>query len=79
MAGYKDEPDVSPDSRTETFVGARLYVDNWRWANVPFYLRAGKRMPMRVTEIALRFRDVPHRLFPHDNIQNFAPEKILRI
>jgi len=63
VIGYKQEQGVSPDSRTETYVAARLYVDNWRWARVPFYLRAGKRMNKRMTEIALQFHDVPHRLF----------------
>jgi len=63
VCGYLEEPDVAPDSRTETFVAARLFVDNWRWAGVPFYLRSGKRLPKRVSEVALRFRDVPHRLF----------------
>jgi glucose-6-phosphate 1-dehydrogenase len=60
---YKEEPGVSPDSRTETYVCMSLLIDNWRWAGVPFYLRAGKRMPKRVTEIAMQFHDVPHRLF----------------
>jgi glucose-6-phosphate 1-dehydrogenase len=63
VPGYHEEPGVGPRSRTETFVATRLYVDNWRWAGVPFYLRAGKRLPKRVTEIALVFRDVPHLLF----------------
>jgi glucose-6-phosphate 1-dehydrogenase len=71
VPGYREEPGVAPDSRTETFVAHRLHVDNWRWAGVPFYLRAGKRLPKRVTEVALQFRDVPHRLFragPDDRI-----------
>jgi glucose-6-phosphate 1-dehydrogenase len=64
VGGYLEEPGVSPKSRTETYVATELFVDNWRWAGVPFYLRAGKRMNKRVTEIALRFRQVPHHLFP---------------
>jgi len=71
VPGYLEEKGVAPDSRTETYVAHRLYVDNWRWASVPFYLRAGKRLPKRVTEVALQFRDVPHRLFragPDDRI-----------
>jgi len=64
--GYKSEPGVAADSRTETYVAARLHIDNWRWAGVPFYLRAGKRLHKRCTEIALQFRDVPHRLFDSD-------------
>jgi glucose-6-phosphate 1-dehydrogenase len=63
VPGYKEEPGVAPDSTTETYVALRLFIDNWRWAGVPFYLRSGKRLPKRVTEIALQFRDVPHRLF----------------
>ena len=63
VAGYIDEPGVAADSRTETYVAVRLFIDNWRWGGVPFYLRSGKRLPKRVTEIALQFRDVPHRLF----------------
>jgi glucose-6-phosphate 1-dehydrogenase len=63
VEGYKEEPGVSPDSCTETYVGLGLFIDNWRWGGVPFYLRAGKRLAKRVTEVALQFRDVPHRLF----------------
>jgi glucose-6-phosphate 1-dehydrogenase len=64
VPGYRDEPGVASESRTETYVATELFVDNWRWAGVPFYLRAGKRMNKRVTEIALRFREVPHHMFP---------------
>ncbi len=63
VAGYREEEGVAAESRTETFVAARMLIDNWRWAGVPFYLRAGKRLPRRVTEVALQFRDVPHELF----------------
>ena len=56
-------PRSTPQSETETFVAARLDVDDWRWAGVPFYLRTGKRLPKRATEIAIQFREVPHRLF----------------
>ncbi|HET9681470.1 MAG TPA: glucose-6-phosphate dehydrogenase [Candidatus Limnocylindrales bacterium] len=61
--GYREEPEVDPRSETETFLAARLLVDDWRWSGVPFYLRTGKRLPKRATEIAIQFRDVPHRLF----------------
>ena len=54
---------MDPESETETFVAAKLMVDNWRWSGVPFYLRTGKRLPKRATEIAIQFREVPHRLF----------------
>src|SRR4030095_15894943 len=63
-AGYRQEPNVAPDSGVATYAAARFMVDNWRWQGVPFYLRSGKRMPRRVTEIAIEFRDPPHRLFP---------------
>ncbi|MBX6340889.1 MAG: glucose-6-phosphate dehydrogenase [Thermomicrobiaceae bacterium] len=63
VPGYRQEPRVDPNSITETYVALKLYVDNWRWAGVPFYLRTGKRMPRRVTEIAIQFKSVPHPLF----------------
>jgi glucose-6-phosphate 1-dehydrogenase len=61
--GYRDEPNVSVSSHTETFVALRLLVDNWRWAGVPFYLRTGKRLPRRLTEIAVQFKRAPFALF----------------
>ncbi|MHB8459879.1 MAG: glucose-6-phosphate dehydrogenase [Candidatus Limnocylindrales bacterium] len=63
VPAYREEPDVDPESETETFVAARFEIDDWRWAGVPFYLRMGKRLPKRATEIAIQFRAVPHRLF----------------
>jgi glucose-6-phosphate 1-dehydrogenase len=63
LAGYRSEPGVAKDSTTETFVAASLQIDNWRWAGVPFYLRTGKRLPSRVTEIAIQFRRAPHLVF----------------
>jgi glucose-6-phosphate 1-dehydrogenase len=63
VPGYQDERGVQPDSRTETFVALQLEIDNWRWADVPFYLRTGKRLPRRVTEIAVEFKKVPHLMF----------------
>jgi glucose-6-phosphate 1-dehydrogenase len=63
LPAYRAEPRVAPDSATETFVAMKLSIDNWRWAGVPFYLRTGKRLPKRATEIAIQFRPVPHRLF----------------
>jgi glucose-6-phosphate 1-dehydrogenase len=63
VKGYREESEVDPRSETETFVAARLFVDDWRWSGVPFYIRAGKRLPKRATEIAIQFKDVPHRLF----------------
>ncbi len=63
VPGYRQEPGVSPTSTTETFVALKLFIDSWRWAGVPFYLRSGKRMPKRVTEIAIHFKEAPHLLF----------------
>ncbi len=63
VPGYRQEPGVDPASETETFVAARLSIDDWRWSGVPFYVRTGKRLPKRATEIAIQFRAVPHRLF----------------
>ena len=63
VPGYREEPGTDPKSATETFVALKLFVDNWRWAGVPFYLRSGKRMPKKVTEIAIHFKAAPHRLF----------------
>jgi glucose-6-phosphate 1-dehydrogenase len=67
VPGYRDEPGVDPQSETETFVAARLTIDDWRWSGVPFYVRTGKRMPKRATEIAIQFREVPHKLFQHSS------------
>ena len=63
VPGYREETGVNPESSTETFAALKLYFDNWRWAGVPFYIRSGKRLPKRVTEIAIQFKEVPHRLF----------------
>jgi glucose-6-phosphate 1-dehydrogenase len=61
--GYKQEPGVAPDSTVETFVAARLAIDNWRWEGVPFYLRAGKRLARKASEIVITFKNVPHSMF----------------
>ncbi|MFP5343145.1 MAG: glucose-6-phosphate dehydrogenase [Candidatus Limnocylindria bacterium] len=63
VPGYRQEAEVDPESETETFVAARLSIDDWRWSGVPFYVRTGKRLPKRATEIAIQYRAVPHRLF----------------
>ena len=61
--GYRSEERVDPNSRTETFAALKVFIDNWRWADVPFYLRAGKRLPKRVTDISIHFRQAPFPLF----------------
>ena len=63
MKGYRSEKGVPENSRTETFVALKLFIDNWRWGGVPFYLRTGKRLPTRVSEIVVHFKPSPHRLF----------------
>ncbi|MGH7283017.1 MAG: glucose-6-phosphate dehydrogenase, partial [Polyangiaceae bacterium] len=63
VPAYREEPDVAGDSRVETYVAMRVFIDNWRWGGVPYYVRAGKRLARRVTEIAVQFKKVPHTLF----------------
>jgi glucose-6-phosphate 1-dehydrogenase len=69
VPGYRQEPDVDPASETETFIAARLMIDDWRWSGVPFYVRTGKRLPKRATEIAIQYREVPHRLFKDEGVE----------
>jgi glucose-6-phosphate 1-dehydrogenase len=68
VIGYRQEKDVAPDSATETYVAVQLAIDNWRWAGVPFYLRTGKHMSCRVTEIAIRFKPAPYAPFEDTNV-----------
>jgi glucose-6-phosphate 1-dehydrogenase len=63
VSGYRQEERVDPNSRVETYTAMKVFVDNWRWADVPFYLRAGKRLPKRVTDISIHFRPAPYPLF----------------
>ena len=80
VPGYREEEGVSPVSNTETFFATRLMIDNWRWAGVPFYLRAGKRLHRRVTEVTLRFKAVPHLPLPTSAVDSVEPNAmILRI
>jgi glucose-6-phosphate 1-dehydrogenase len=64
LPGYRQEEGVAPDSATETYVALRLFIDNWRWQDVPFYLRTGKRLAQQASEISIQFRSVPHQSFP---------------
>jgi glucose-6-phosphate 1-dehydrogenase len=61
--GFREEPGVNPASQTDTFAAATFFIDNWRWAGVPFYIRTGKKLPKRVTDIAIQFNDAPHAMF----------------
>jgi glucose-6-phosphate 1-dehydrogenase len=78
VKGYRDEPNVARDSRTETYVALKLEVDNWRWAGVPFYLRTGKRLSARTTEIAIQFRQAPYALFRDTPVERL-PANILTL
>ncbi len=73
VPGYLDEPKVSTASQTESYVALKVLIDNWRWAEVPFYLRTGKRMPSRVTEIAVQFKGAPHALFRETPVDRMHP------
>lgn len=77
VPGYRGEPDVDPRSTIETFVALKLFVDNWRWQDVPFYLRTGKRLPARASEICIQFRPVPHQAFPPSAIGEMEPNRLL--
>jgi glucose-6-phosphate 1-dehydrogenase len=76
-AAYRNEPLVDPRSNTETFVAMKLQIDNWRWADVPFYLRTGKRMPRRVTEIAIQFKRAPFTLFRETPVEKLSPNRLV--
>jgi glucose-6-phosphate 1-dehydrogenase len=76
VVGYRDESDVDPQSKTETFVAAKLFIDNWRWKDIPFYLRAGKRLAHKDTEIAITFKQVPHSMFTSVGLDNM-PANVL--
>ena len=77
--GYRQEDEVDPRSETETFVAARFMIDDWRWSGVPFYVRTGKRLPKRATEIAIQYRAVPHHLFRHTMAEPDANLLAIRI
>lgn len=77
VPAYREEPAVSAESETETFAAVKFLVDNWRWQDVPFYLRTGKRLPMRISEVAIQFRPVPHQSFPATAIRDFQPNRLL--
>jgi glucose-6-phosphate 1-dehydrogenase len=77
LPGYRQEQGVTTDSPTETFAALRLFVDNWRWQGVPFYLRTGKRLPARVSEVSIQFRPVPHQAFPSTAIEDWQPNRLI--
>jgi glucose-6-phosphate 1-dehydrogenase len=75
--GYRSEPQVDPKSSTETYVALKLAIDNWRWSGVPFYLRTGKRMAKRVTEIAIRFKAPPALLFRKTGVEQMEQNELV--
>ncbi len=80
VKGYLEEPGVAANSKTETFVAAKLFIDNWRWQGVPFYLRTGKRLPAKDTEIAITFKKVPYSMFSSVGLDELPPNVlVLRI
>lgn len=80
MIGYREEKGVDPNSRTETYVAMKFFIDNWRWGGVPFYIRTGKALPTRVSEIVIHFKPTPHALFARNNdYQNSGNILVIRI
>lgn len=80
VKGYRQEDGVNPESRTETFMAMKFFIDNWRWAGVPFYIRTGKKLPTRVTEVVIHFKKTPHHLFGNQiNTEQTANQLVIRI
>lgn len=78
--GYREEKDVNTDSRTETYVAMKLFIDNWRWSGVPFYIRTGKRLPTRVSEVVIHFKPAPQKLFPESvDLSSDENQLVIRI
>jgi glucose-6-phosphate 1-dehydrogenase len=79
VAGYREEEKIKPDSKTETFVALRLYIDNWRWSDVPIYMRVGKRLPKSGTEISVHFKHAPAVLFNKEAVALDQNVLVIRI
>jgi len=77
VRAYRREKDISTTSRTETFAALKLFVDNWRWQGVPFYLRTGKRMPRQFSEVVIQFREVPHQSFPPESGRDWRSSRLV--
>ncbi len=77
VKGYRDEEDVESNSRTETYAALKLFVDNWRWQDVPFYVRTGKRMATRISVVSIQFRPVPHQAFPDNALGEMQPNRLI--
>ena len=79
VKGYREEEGVPENSKTETFAAIKFYIDNWRWGGIPFYIRTGKRLPTRVTEVVIHFKPTPHYLFAQQDFCNSCNQLIIRI
>ncbi len=79
ILGYREEPEVNPNSMMETYAALKFYIDNWRWGGVPFYIRTGKRLPTRVTEVVVHFKPTPHILFAHSAEAHTCNQLVIRI
>ena len=77
VPAYRGEPGVGAESAMETFAAVKFWVDNWRWQDVPFYLRTGKRLPAKVSEASIQFRPVPHQAFPAKAIEHWQPNRMI--
>jgi glucose-6-phosphate 1-dehydrogenase len=77
VPGYRQEEGVDPNSSTETYLALKLYIDNWRWQKVPFYLRTGKRMSRKLSQIVVTFNPVPHQMFPPSSTESFEPNRMI--
>ena len=76
QVGYKEEHGVAPNSTTETYVALKLFIENWRWAGVPFYIRTGKSLPKRSTEVTIQFKRVPHQLYKPNETKGLVPNRL---
>ena len=79
VSGFREEEGVNPESVTETYAALKFYIDNWRWGGVPFYIRTGKRLPTRVTEVVIHFKPTPHFLFSQNDVCQSGNQLVIRI
>jgi len=79
VLGYREEKGVDPNSRTETYTAIKFFIDNWRWGGVPFYVRTGKRLPTRVSEVVIHFKPTPHYLFSRNEVCESCNQLVIRI
>ncbi|HKJ32416.1 MAG TPA: glucose-6-phosphate dehydrogenase [Balneolales bacterium] len=77
VTGYRNEPGVDDHSNIETFAAVKFFIDNWRWQDVPFYVRTGKRLPEKISVITIQFRPVPHQSFPVESNENWQPNRLV--